>query len=183
MYLQSHVPGTAAWSSRSSTGNVTLTGPEAPSRRRQRPQQVQLGLQGDPLLVNHLKLLLKLAVEACQHRVGLLVLADRHLDLPLLTGRQFLRRLGVRWKHGGWRCRLQVLRLGVVFPADRLLRSLTMRQSNQILFRSACQVFCTWSESGTWTLFFNFDPVLLLFSKVTEVSKVWLLHLILRSFL
>ena len=35
-----------------------------------------------------LELLLELAVEACQHRVGFLVFTDRHLDLPLLFGQQ-----------------------------------------------------------------------------------------------
>lgn len=35
-----------------------------------------------------LELLLELAVETCQHRVGFLVFTDRHLDLPLLFGQQ-----------------------------------------------------------------------------------------------
>lgn len=35
-----------------------------------------------------LELLLELTVEACQHRVAFLVLADRHLDLPLLSRQQ-----------------------------------------------------------------------------------------------
>ena len=36
-------------------GTVVLTRLEAQSRRGQRPQKLQLGLQGDPVLVNHLQ--------------------------------------------------------------------------------------------------------------------------------
>lgn len=106
------------------------------SRRGHRSEKLQLGLQGHSLLVNHLELLLELAVETRQHGVGFPVFTDRHLDLPLLSGQQLLSRFsGRRKRHGGRGYSLQVLALGMVFPADWLLWCLTMgHSSDHILF-------------------------------------------------
>lgn len=120
----------------SQSGNVTPIRLQARSCRRQRPQELQLGLQGDPLLVNHLQLLLEFTIKACQHSIGFPVLTNSLLDLPLLSGQQLLSRFnrGRKW-HGRRRYSLQVLALWEIFPANWLLWRLIVRSSSHVLLR------------------------------------------------